>query len=296
MRCDTRWALTLPTVWVVDATEGGRGAWPLPRPHSPSGQSPQSGHALHQNGEEVPVRAGRRALGLPVGPRPCPAGPTAGEYGGRAPCNSGLVGAWQQAKGGDAWWAAGRRAGPGSSASSPDRGSTRAADAPAGRSPTTPVRAPRRPATGAAGRAAFTAGRSIATATCSTWSTAPGRWWRSWTGCGGSGGRASAAVRGRGCGHGVDGWRRPPRGAARLAPGRSPLPPHGDGQEQQREAHVVHERPGPADAADRPAHLPPAPRPPGPKVIHAATVRPPLDEAGVGGPGAARRVVVIDIR
>jgi hypothetical protein len=39
-----------------------------------------------------------------------------------------------QAKGGgDAWWAAGRRAGPGSSASSPDRGSTRPIDAPAGR-------------------------------------------------------------------------------------------------------------------------------------------------------------------
>jgi hypothetical protein len=146
-----------------------------------------------------------------------------------APCGFGLVvpvsllivevvGAWQQAKGGDAWWAAGRRAGPGRSASSPDRGSTRAADAPAGRNPTTPVHAPHKPATGAAGRAASTAGRSTATATCSTWSTAPGRWRRSWTGCGGSGGRAGAEMRGQGCGHGVDGWQAPPRGAARLAP------------------------------------------------------------------------------
>jgi len=134
-----------------------------------------------------------------------------------APCGSGLavpaglVG-WSessnQAKGGDAWWAAGGRAGPGRSASSPERGSTRAADAPAGRSPTIPDRAPHRPATGAAGRAAFTAGRSTATATYSTWSTAPGRWRRSWTGCGGSGGRASAAMRGQGCGHGVDAGRR----------------------------------------------------------------------------------------
>src|SRR6266511_237523 len=77
------------------------------------------------------------------GPRPCPAGPTAGEYGGRAMrlrrgharLLGGLVGAWQQAKGGDAWWAAGRRAGPGRSASSPDRGSTRATDASAGPGP-----------------------------------------------------------------------------------------------------------------------------------------------------------------
>jgi hypothetical protein len=150
--------------------------------------------------------------------------PPVGEYGGRAMrlrlgrgcLPAGLVGAWQQAKGGDAWWAAGRRAGPGRSASSPDRGSARATDAAAGPGPTTPDRAPRRPATGAAGRAAFTAGHSTATATCSTWSTAPGRWWRSWTGCGGSGGRASAALRGQGYGHGVDGWRAPPRGAARV--------------------------------------------------------------------------------
>jgi hypothetical protein len=42
-------------------------------------------------------------------------------------------------------------------------------------------------------RAASKGGRSTATATCGTWSTAPGRWRRSWTGCGGSGGRASAA-------------------------------------------------------------------------------------------------------
>jgi hypothetical protein len=152
-----------------------------------------------------------------------------------APCGSGLavpayLAGWSepgnQAKGGDAWWAAGRRAGPGRSASSPAQGSTRAADAPAGRSPTTPVRAPHRPATGAAWRAASTAGRSTATATCSTWSTAPGRWWRSWTGCGGSGGRASAALRGQGCGHGGDGWQAPPQGAARLA---ACCPPHGDG-------------------------------------------------------------------
>ena len=89
-----------------------------------------------------------------------------------------------QAKGGEASCAAGRRAGPGRSPSRPDRGSTRPTDAPAGRSPTTPVRAPRRPATGAAGRAASTAGRSTTTATCNTWSTAPGQWRRSWTGCG----------------------------------------------------------------------------------------------------------------
>jgi hypothetical protein len=31
-------------------------------------------------------------------------------------------------------------------------------------------------------------------------------------------GRASAALRGMGCGHGVAGWRAPPRGAARLRP------------------------------------------------------------------------------
>jgi hypothetical protein len=153
-------------------------------------------------------------VGGAVRPQTLPGGPPAGSTVdamrlrlGRARLLGGLVGAWQQAKGGDAWWAAGRRAGQGRSASSPDRGSTRPADAPAGRSPTTPFRAPRRPATGAAGRAASTAGRSTATATCSTWSTAPGRWWRSWIGCGGSGGRASAAVRGQECGHGVDGWQ-----------------------------------------------------------------------------------------
>jgi hypothetical protein len=152
-------------------------------------------------------------VGGVVRPRPCPAGPTAGEYGGRAmrlrlgrACLlAEVVGAWQQAKGGDAWWTAGRRAGPGRSASSPERGSARATAAPAGPGPMTPVHAPRRPATGAAGRAASTAGRSTATATCSTWSTAAGRWWRSSTGSGGSGGRASAALRGMGCGHGVDG-------------------------------------------------------------------------------------------
>jgi len=171
--------------------------------------------------------AGRRAFGSAAAPRPLSGRPYRRGSTVGVPCGSGsavlagLVG-WSepgnQAKGGDAWWAAGRRAGPGRSASRPDRGSARAAAAPAGRSPTTPVRAPRRPATGAAGRAASTAGRSTATATCSTWSTAPGRWRRSWTGCGGSGGRASAALPGQGCGHGVDGWRAPPRGAARLAP------------------------------------------------------------------------------
>src|SRR5512132_3521687 len=136
---------------------------------------------------------GHPGVGGVVRPQTLPGGPPAGEYGGaramrlrlgRARLLGGLVGAWQQAKGGDAWWAAGRRAGQGRSASSPDRGSTRPADAPAGRSPTIPVRAPRRPATGAAGRAASTAGRSTATATCSTWSTAPGRWRRSSTGSG----------------------------------------------------------------------------------------------------------------
>ena len=54
----------------------------------------------------------------------------------------------------------------------------------AGPSPTTPVRAPPRPATGAVRPAASEAGRSTATATCSIWSTAPGRWRRSCTGCG----------------------------------------------------------------------------------------------------------------
>jgi hypothetical protein len=215
---------------MADAT--GRCHWGRARslaaapPHSsPFGQSPKSDHTLLQNGEKVPVRAGRRAFGSPAGPRPCPAGPPPGSTVGamrlrlgRSRLPAGLVGAWQQAKGGDAWWAAGRRASPGRSASRPDRGSTRAAATPAGRSPTTPVRAPRRPATGAAGRAASTAGRSTATANCSTWSTAPGRWRRSWTGCGGSGGRASAALPGQGCGHGVDGWQASPRGAARLAP------------------------------------------------------------------------------
>jgi hypothetical protein len=67
---------------------------------------------LLQNGEEVPVRAGRRAFGSPSRPQTLSAGPTAGEYGGRTPCGSGLavpvclVG-WSepgnQAKGGDTW-------------------------------------------------------------------------------------------------------------------------------------------------------------------------------------------------
>jgi hypothetical protein len=175
----------------------------------------------------IQQRSPRRGLRGPAPDRVRRAPPSGSTV--TAPCGSGsvvpvcvlivgLVGAWQRAKGGDAWWAAGRRAGPGKSASSPERGSTRAAAAPAGPGPTTPVRAPRKPATGAARRAALTAGRSTATATCSTWSTAPGRWRPSSTGCGGSGGRASTALSGMGCGHDVDGWRAPPRGAARLAP------------------------------------------------------------------------------
>ena len=179
------------------------------------------------------------------GPRPCPAAPRRGVRW-HVPCGSGWVvraylAGWSepgnQAKGGDGSRAARQRAGRGRSASRPARGSTRATDAPAGPGPTTPVRAPRRPATGAAGRAASTAGRSTATATCSTWSTAPGRWRRSWTGCGGSGGRASAAVRGQGCGHGVNGWQALPPGAARLAP---PCPPHGDGSTTR--ASTLHRR------------------------------------------------------
>src|SRR6266567_1335264 len=55
---------------LVDAAGGERGAGPLSRPHSPSGQSPNSGHPLLQNGEKVPVRAGRRAFGSPAGTGP----------------------------------------------------------------------------------------------------------------------------------------------------------------------------------------------------------------------------------
>jgi hypothetical protein len=176
-----------------------------------------------------------------------------------------------QAKGGDAWWAAGRRAGPGRSACSPDRGSTRAADAPAGRSPTIPVRAPHRPATGAAGRAASTAGRSIATATCSTWSTAPGRWRRSWTGCGGSGGPASAAMRGQGCGHGVDagrrgrgeqlGWRHAVRYAVMdLLPGQQDPTVGGDGWSRPAPVgDLGTARPRPAAQRARPQYRPARP-------------------------------------
>jgi hypothetical protein len=190
-----------PTVWAVGAT--GRCHWGRARSlaAAPAARAFRAVAAQRSSAaaewREGPVRAGRRAFGPPAGPRRCPAGPTAGEYGGRAMrlrlgrvrLLGGLVGAWQQAKGGDAWWAARRRAGPGRSASRPDRGSARAAGAPAGPGSMTPVRAPRRPATGAAGRAASTAGRSTATATCSTWSTAPGRWRRSSTGCGGPRGR-----------------------------------------------------------------------------------------------------------
>jgi hypothetical protein len=55
-------------------------------------------------------RAGRRVFGSPAAPRPPPADPTAGEYGGRAAMRlrlggacllGGLVGAWHQAKGGE---------------------------------------------------------------------------------------------------------------------------------------------------------------------------------------------------
>ncbi len=142
---------------LVDATGRARSLAAAP-PHSPSGQSPDSGHPLLHNGGKVPVRDGRRAIGSPADPRPCPAGPPPGSTVG-LPCGSGLAfapacwvgGAWQQAKGGDAWWAARRRAGPGRSASRPDRGSTRAAGAPAGPGPVTPVRAPGRPATGLPG-------------------------------------------------------------------------------------------------------------------------------------------------
>jgi hypothetical protein len=145
---------------------GQRGAWPLP------GRTRLAGSR-----RRAVMRYCRMARRFRCGPAVAPSGrqptpdlvggPHRREYGGRASCGSDwavpacvliveVVGAWQQAKGGDAWWAAGRRAGPGRSASSPERGSTRAAAAPAGPGPTTPVRAPRKPATGAAGRAAFT--------------------------------------------------------------------------------------------------------------------------------------------
>jgi hypothetical protein len=103
----------------------------------------------------TPANAGDPAEVTPAwvawsGPRPCPVGPTAGESGGRAMrFRLGVRGcllSWSEpgnkpramTPGGPP----GRRAGPGRSASRPDRGSARAAGAPAGRSPTTPVRDP----------------------------------------------------------------------------------------------------------------------------------------------------------
>jgi hypothetical protein len=65
---------------------------------------------------------------------------------------------------------------------------------------------------------------------------------------------------------------------------------HTGGGKQQCEAHVLHKRPGLADAADRAAGLPPAPCPPGPEVVHAATVRPRwAPPAMPGGQVAGRR-------
>jgi hypothetical protein len=204
MRRDTGWALTRrrcgPSMPLVDAA--GRCRWGSEeRGRCPAALAFRAVVAERSYAaaewREGSGAAGRRPSGRQPAPDLVRQAPPPGSTVG-APCGSGfgrarlLVG-WSepgnQAKGGDAWWAAGRRAGRGRSASSPDRGSARAADAPAGPGATTPVRAPRRPATGAAGRAASTAGRSTATATCSIWSTAPGRWRRSSTGCGGPRGR-----------------------------------------------------------------------------------------------------------
>jgi hypothetical protein len=91
--------------------------------------------------------SGHPGVGGVVRPQPLPGRPTAREDGGRAmrlrlgvgACLLGWSEPGKQAKGGDAWWAAGRRAGPGRSASRPDRGSARATGAPAGPDPMTPV-------------------------------------------------------------------------------------------------------------------------------------------------------------
>jgi hypothetical protein len=162
-------------------------------------------------------------------------GPTAEEYGGHAPCGSGLVVpacsvGWSepgnQAKGGDAWWAGGRCAGPGRSACSPARGSTRAAGAAAVPRPDDPrpctpqtcdwrcradrvhgpaVLQPRRPAVPGARHRPLAAELN--------------RLWRVRV----TGKRRTARKEG---GHGVDGWQALPQGAAGLAPR---CPPHGDG-------------------------------------------------------------------
>ena len=137
---------------------GERGAWPLPRPT----RLPGSRRTAVIRCCTMAGRFRCATAGAPSGRQPTPdparQAPPPGSTVG-LPCGSGLAfapacwvgGAWQQAKGGDAWWAARRRAGPGRSASRPDRGSTRAAGAPAGPGPVTPVRAPGRPETGLPG-------------------------------------------------------------------------------------------------------------------------------------------------
>ena len=146
IRRDTAWALTRRRC-APSMPLGTARSLAAARPHSPCGQSPQS----------AVIRYCRMARRFRCGPAVAPSGRLpAPDLVRRAPppgstvsarhaapawsCRllAEVVGAWQQAKGGDAWWAAGGRAGPGRSASSPERGSTRAAAAPAGPGPTTP--------------------------------------------------------------------------------------------------------------------------------------------------------------
>jgi hypothetical protein len=168
------------------------------------------------------------AFGPPAASRPCPAGSTRGSVR----WNRDAASAWPCPPARWVGWSLTTRpraVTPGErpddppargdrhpAPSLPARGLARPTDVSAGRSPTTPIRAPHRLTIGAAGRAASTAGRSTAMATCSIWSRAPGRWRRSWTGCGGSGGRAGAApsenqramrwTGGRVCRRGQLGW------------------------------------------------------------------------------------------
>jgi hypothetical protein len=61
------------------------------RPHSPCGQSPQSGHALTAEWREGSGAGRPSRLRVASRPQTLSAGPTAGEYGGRTPCGSGLA-------------------------------------------------------------------------------------------------------------------------------------------------------------------------------------------------------------
>ena len=159
-----------PSMPLVDATgeseEPSRCRTRLP------GQSPRSGHTLLQIGGKVAVRADGRAFGSPAGPSPVGQARRR-EYGGRAmrlrlgvhDCLLSCRSLETQAKGGGACWAARRRAGPGTSASRPDRGSTKDCNCTCWPKPHDARPCTRRPATCAAGRAASTAGRSTSTAT-----------------------------------------------------------------------------------------------------------------------------------